>query len=122
MLEQANRLDDAAYHYGLVGEISIKAALVLATSMPLNRSYHKHLPSLGRVAQQNATALISLLANGRTGGAALLGDLRGRQLQGRFQGWSVDIRYADTSLCPVQPSQLQDWKQDAVALYNLGSF
>lgn len=128
VLEDEGRIDDAAYHYGLVGETALKAAVESAIA-PLPKQLLKHINQRDNngndVSLQtsivNYARSAKLLANGRLGGA-LLSDLTHTLLNLRFTGWSLNIRYADSDCCPVSDGDLAVWKADAIALFNGGVF
>lgn len=127
VLENEERWDDAAYHYGLVGEMSLKAAVIAAISY-LPQEMWSHINQARRRQQdtlQNEISrsrpLLALLTDGRLGGA-LGSELTQGLLRNRFQGWSINIRYHDDRCCPVSSANLQRWKADATALYNNGVF
>lgn len=124
LLEQQVRLDNSAYHYGLVGEMSVKSAVVAITGMPLPSKLRNHLNQRGKTLQaavQVHAQVIAALTAGRLGGA-LGAELLAGSLGARFVGWSIDIRYHDNRHCPVAAADLARWKADAVALYNNGVF
>ena len=121
-LERKGRLDDAAYHYGVAGEAAVKEAFVRAGIKhprkhwdPLEGKSLRHkIESIGNLAV--------LLRNGRLGGVALADDLDDGKFSYRFDGWSLDIRYAHTDHCPVDAEKLAAWKDDAALLVNNGGF
>jgi hypothetical protein len=124
VLEFQGRIDDSAYHYGLVGEMALKAAVTTVLGA-LPRSLKLHINHPGRIPLQLAIAadalILTALADGRVGGALKTHLLSG-SLGGLFVGWSLDIRYHGRTCCPVVPSDLAAWKMDAVTIYNNGSF
>lgn len=124
VLEQEGRLDDAAYHYGLVAETALKEACVRATGMPLDKKLRRHINDKKNPLQaaiSNYTQITTMMHSGRLGGA--LGyELSNGSLVRRFVSWSIDIRYADDAHCPVKLADLAMWKADALALYNNGVF
>src|SRR5580704_8214443 len=71
LLGEQGRIDDSAYHYGLVGETALKAAIEKAL-LPLPKALRRHINdrkgSLQSAIQKN-TDIISLLGSGRLGGA-----------------------------------------------------
>lgn len=126
-LEQTGRNDDAAYHYGLVGETSIKAAVVrMIGGQSLPRMLREHLQASAQAPRSLQSLVLQWyqnaapLASGRVGGA-VLSDITSQAISQRFVGWSVSIRYADTRY-PVTQAHLAQWEQDAVYLYNAGNF
>jgi hypothetical protein len=124
VLELEGRIDDSAYHYGLVGEMAMKEAYVRAIGYTLPGALYRHINQAGGSLQDRIAAhaqTIGLMAAGRLGGA-LGGDLCCGLLNYRFADWSLDIRYADSDHCPVKISDLAIWKDDAVTLYNNGVF
>ena len=124
MLERAGRLDDAAYHYGLVGEMALKEAITRAMSSTLPASLRRHINQGGQSLQQSiaqSALILTAFRSGRIGGA--LGyDLMHGLLNCRFTNWAIDIRYADTAHCPVNQTNVTIWREDAVELYNNGVF
>lgn len=124
VLEIEGRTDDAAYHYGLVGEMALKAATVGVLGAPLPKDLRFHINHPKRPLQaliEKHQQIASVMRAGRLGGA--LGKELSLGLLGhRFVGWSLDIRYADDGCCPVIPGDLAVWKADAVDLYNNGVF
>ena len=119
-LETSGEIDDAAYHYGLVGENSLKHAMRNAGvanqwSQPRKKARQtpmgKHLPAL-TLEMQNFASDIHLFATGRIG-ARLQSILNDPTFGALFSGWSIDIRYADTQYTPVNAGDCQRWGQDA---------
>lgn len=124
LLKDEGRTDDAAYHYGLVGETALKEAVIRALGSSLPKRLRSHLNHKTQPLQTlivHDANLASLLRHGRLGGA-LGAELLQGLLVHRFAGWSLDIRYADSNYCPVGSSDLCIWQEDAVALYNNGVF
>ncbi len=119
VLEDAGRIDDAGYHYGLVGETAVKHSIVLACGR-LTPDLLKHFDRPLREAIQNSIAVIAVLNSGRLAGG-LAKDLRTKQFASRFDQWRVTIRYADSAV-PVTATRLAAWKADAIALLNGGVF
>jgi hypothetical protein len=123
VLEQEGRVDDSAYHYGLVGEMALKAAVEKAlTTLPKDLRFHindKKKSLQQEIAKYHSIA--QMMKNGRLGGA-LRTELDQGFLDHRFVDWSIDIRYADDNHCPVKMTNLTVWKADAIALYNNGVF
>lgn len=124
VLEVEGRIDDAAYHYGLVGEMALKAAIANAIGLPLPRSLRRHINDARQslqIAISTNAQLLSTMRSGRLGGA--LGAELSQNLLGlRFVDWSLDIRYSDDTCCPVNSTNLVIWKADALELYNNGVF
>jgi len=121
LLEREGMIEDAGYHYGLVGENAVKQSIVMACGGgPLSRVFWKHFGSGLHEALQTDLDAAVLLANGRLGGGLALDRIAG-QFGSRFRYWHVNIRYADTAF-PVQSTQIAAWKADAVALLNGGIF
>lgn len=124
ILEGASRRDDAAYHYGLVGEMALKAAAIRVLGA-LPTAMRRHLNEQNRTTLQDAiaqhTQLFSALTSGRLGGA-VGADLQTGVLGMRFDSWSINIRYDDDAHCPVSSTNIVVWKMDAIALYNNGIF
>ncbi|MGB8840364.1 MAG: hypothetical protein WCC64_04775 [Aliidongia sp.] len=133
VLEEEGRVDDSAYHYGLVGEMALKAALEKVLPKPLPQHLRRHInqqpksPPHNRqpksLQQQIAgdVSIMQMMRNGRLGGALGV-ELSQGFLDHRFVDWSLDIRYADDDHCPVKMTNLAVWKVDAIALYNSGVF
>jgi hypothetical protein len=112
--------DDAAYHYGLVGENALKhglsssgvaAALDAAKVKRKVSPMWKHFPKLTS-AIETFSGYVPLYALGRIGAQmqAVVGD---PAFATRFQGWSIDIRYADDQCTPVAPNDCERWARDA---------
>ena len=119
-LERHGRMEDAAYHYGVAGETAVKATLERAgIPFPWKHWDRRENKSL-RHAIESMVGVVALLRSGRLGGP-LADDLDAGTFSGRFEGWSVDIRYADTDH-PVDNAKLATWKADAVLLVNNGAF
>jgi hypothetical protein len=125
LLEREGETDDAAYHYGLVGENALKHALVqagvwaawqLAGQKRGNTPMGKHLPNLTN-SLQHVIGDIQRNASGRHG-AALNAVVSDPTFAGRFQGWCIDIRYADDGCTPVAKADCQRWANDADHLFN----
>jgi hypothetical protein len=119
-LHTVGELDDAAYHYGLVGENGLKDALhrsgVVGTWQrtgikPRKSPMGQHFPKLHPQIQLFISD-IRLHASGRVG-AALYAVVSNPAFANLFQGWSIDIRYADTLCTPVNPADCQRWARDA---------
>jgi hypothetical protein len=119
-LEGAGERDDAAYHYGLVGENGLKDALhrsgvvgywnkagVKKRKTPMQ----EHFPNIQTLIH-SCIGDIHLFASGRVG-ARLCGMVSDPAFANLFQGWSIAIRYADTRCTPVTPADCQHWAQDA---------
>ena len=119
VLEDAGRIDDAGYHYGLVGETAVKHSIVLACGT-LTPDLRRHFDQPLRDAIQTSSAIIAVLNSGRLGGG-LARDLRASQFASRFDQWRVTIRYADSAV-PVTGARLAVWKADAIALLNGGVY
>jgi hypothetical protein len=123
VLEQEGRVDDSAYHYGLVGEMALKAAVEKAL-LALPKDLRRHINEKKEPLQQQIAKyhlIVQMMKNGRLGGA-LETELDQGTLSHRFVGWSLDIRYADDGHCPVKMTNLAVWKADAIVLYNDGAF
>ena len=122
LLELNGRAEDAGYHYGVAGEAAIKESLQRA-SIVITRDLRKHINDRSGPLQINVEAachVLAVLSSGHLGGLATDLATPGT-LPARFKGWSLDIRYADTSF-PVGESELAAWKADAVHLVNAGAF
>lgn len=128
-LEGANEYDDAAYHYGLVGETAIKHALRASgceAAWLANRTgktdksklrdtpMRAHVQDLAAVVTQTA-AEIALFATGRLAQPITLHVLS-PSFQNRFKGWHIDIRYADPTYTPVTAATLAQLRADAADL------
>lgn len=113
-------IDDASYHYGLVGENALKHALrksgvaaawKVAGKKPKNTPMGKHWPPLTAEIQKFISD-IHVHAVGRIGAElqAVVGD---PAFAGLFHGWSIDIRYADDQCTPVRSADCHRWALDA---------
>ena len=123
VLEEESRIDDAAYHYGLVGEMALKV-VVLSILGSLPKELYVHINQKNKSLQSEIakhTDIVNVMRAGRLGGALGL-ELSQGSLTNRFAGWSINIRYADNNHCPVDPTNLSRWKADALSLYNDGVF
>lgn len=112
--------DDAAYHYGLVGENALKHGLsssgiadawATAGLKVRDSPMRKHLPNL-TIAIQAFSSEIPLYAHGRIG-AQIQAVVNDPAFADRFQGWSIDIRYADDQCTPVTQNDCERWARDA---------
>ena len=113
LLEGEGMLDDAGYHYGLVGENAVKQSVVMVCgSLPAD--LRKHFSGDLIAAIQGSVLVAGLLTNGRLGGG-LARDLHSGKFTGRFDKWGIHIRYADSHY-PVTAKLVRTWKADAVAL------
>ncbi len=121
ILEAEGRLDDAGYHYGLAGENAVKQSIVAACG-PLTKEMRLfvHFDTALKAAIPKWLEVSGVLASGRLGGG-LAADMKAGTFDSRFDGWNINIRYADTHF-PVDPSRVAAWKADAVVLLNGGVF
>lgn len=119
-LEEVGETDDAAYHYGLVGENALKHALELAgvwaawqaagfrrNETPMGKHFPRLTDAVGAHlgdVQQHASGRI---------GAALNSVVSDLAFATRYQGWMIDIRYADSACTPVDTADCQRWAKDA---------
>jgi len=118
-LERHGEIDDAAYHYGVVGEVAVKHALrasgVESRWQSLKETPMRgHFPSL----QSKVSAVradIAAFATGRLAGP-IQREVLGPAFAGRYAGWHIDIRYADDALTPVDRTRCAAWARDAEAL------
>ncbi|MGQ9367003.1 hypothetical protein [Azospirillum sp. ST 5-10] len=119
-LERDNEIDDAAYHYGLVGENALKHALRAsgveaawnsAGTNPFKTPMKRHFPALSPDILQCAND-IRAYAAGRIGGALHSAVVEPSFLQ-RFRSWTMDIRYADDACTPVSTVDCRRWGEDA---------
>ena len=68
VLELEGRIDDSAYHYGLVGEMALKEAYMRATGYPLPGPVRRHINQAGGTLQDRINAdasIIAVMAAGR---------------------------------------------------------
>lgn len=119
-LEQLGETDDAAYHYGLVGENALKHALrhsgveaawTTAGLTRYNTPMGKHFPKLTSEFA-GFSSDITLYATGPTG-AKLASLINDPSFMDHFSHWSIDIRYADDQHTPVAPQICRQWGDDA---------
>lgn len=110
--------DDAGYHYGVSGENVLKHALLEAGLKPLFQSLDraanplgKHYPQLGQTVSAAALA-IKGTATGRHA-APLTKVIDAAGFNSLFDGWKIEIRYHDSSCCPVPEAKANQWKADA---------
>ncbi len=118
-LEHGGHTDDAAYHYGICGENAVKSAMRdagleshwsnISKAVLWNSPMKGHW---GKLSDKLSTASmdINTYAAGRRADAL-------RALASRttpvFDGWDIDIRYADSRFVPVNEASLESWKNDA---------
>lgn len=118
-LKNAGHTDDAAYHFGICGETAFKHALRASGfegTWNAHSARSRDTPMRGHWGDlhrriQNAAQEIQMFAQGRC--AVPLVCLANQVPQTYFQGWSIDIRYADPSYIPVTNAQLKAWENDA---------
>ena len=116
-LFSSSDFDDAGYHYGVCGENILKAALLNAGLKshlePLKKKdpMWAHLPKIKNLVIE-AQAVIVAHAAGRLA-APLASTISKANFLNLFDGWTIDIRYADTAVCPVSSPIAQQWKDDA---------
>lgn len=116
-LEAGGYLDDAGYHFGLVGENAVKYAVVTACGS-LPRSLRQHFALPLRNAISNSAEVASVLMNGRLS-LGLAQDIQNGSFNRRFDQWNIAIRYADSSH-PVTTALVSAWRTDALALIGSG--
>jgi hypothetical protein len=116
-------LDDAGYHYGVSGENSVKYALqasgVEAGWLHVNVNLlgtpmRAHFPKIQTLCDQ-AKAHIAMYATGRLAGA-ISNKISDISFSGKFVGWNINIRYADTDFTPVDPAVCSGWESDSLDL------
>ncbi len=123
ILKEANRLDDAGYHFGICAETAIKNGLQEAgiaahwssTNIKNNKNpMKKHWNDLG----SSIHALvgdIQTYAQGRRA-ANIIKYSRDPNLISYFSTWKIDIRYADTTCTPVSATDVSTWESNALAI------
>jgi hypothetical protein len=118
-LEDGGHHDDAGYHYGICGENAVKSAMREAGLEQYWRSLGQKAlnksPMRGHWADLAAKIVaasneINVFAIGRRANA--LRTLAGSNIA-VFDGWHIDIRYANPAYVPVKPVSLMGWKNDA---------
>jgi len=121
LLEAEGRLEDAGYHYGLVGENAVKQSIVAACG-PLTKrmGLFAHFDTPLKTAIQQSEDVSGVLASGRLSGGLAI-EIAAGTFASRFDGWNINIRYADTDF-PVDSRRVATWKADAIALLNGGVF
>ena len=70
-----------------------------------------HFHQLGRLVQRTATE-IRVFASGRLA-QPIAAHVLNPAFQTRFQGWHIDIRYADPDHTPVAAAKLDGFQRDA---------
>jgi hypothetical protein len=104
-------LDDAGYHFGLVGENAVKYAVVTACGfLPGSLKQHFARPLLDAIARSQDVATV--LMNGRLS-VVLAQDIQNGSFNHRFAKWNIAIRYADSSH-PVTTALVSSWRADAL--------
>jgi hypothetical protein len=95
----------ASYLFGLAGELAIKAMMRDSGMRPLPSEYRHHDPFYAHF-----PALKTRLLDAASGRRA--GELRKiAAVQGLFQNWDTDMRYAPTD--DVQPAWTESWRASA---------
>lgn len=118
--------DDAAYHCGIAGETAIKWALqqagcaaqwTAAKVKPKKTPMNKHFASAGGVHElvDQCRVEIGMWASGRLA-APIHALVLDPSFAHRFKGWSIDIRYADSTLTPVAVADVERFLTDATDL------
>lgn len=119
-LMTSSNIDDAGYHLGISAETCLKHAITVIGLAPNLHSLNQqnpmraHIPRIGPLLV-NAKALIVASASGRAA-APLIAVISRPGFTNMFSGWSIDIRYADSTLCPVAAASVSAWQQDAEQL------
>jgi hypothetical protein len=119
LLAEHGKIDDAAYHLGISGENSIKYAMqdcgleahwnsarIPKNSQPMRGHWGKLQAKIN-----NELAIINLYATGRR--SASLRNIVNNGVGSKFNGWNIDIRYADSGLVPVSQADHDQWHNDA---------
>lgn len=120
LLVALNETDDAAYHYGLVGENALKHALRASGAERAweeegveqkKNPMKKHMPDSAAL----ITALFEGNASYATGryGEKIWSVLAHPDFNDILNGWMLDIRYADARCTPVDSGDCRRWAQDA---------
>jgi hypothetical protein len=110
-LLQHKDFDNAGYHLGVSGECALKYGLLKAgTSIP-----RKHFRSLAGEAAKEVASRSAAFATGRIS-APIVAIVSDPSFPQRFRGWSINIRYADTSCTPVTRADCDRWCKDASEL------
>lgn len=119
-LEHLGFLDDAGYHFGVCGENAVKHSLRaagvesvwVAAKISLKKTPMKqHFPTLKSFVKR-AQADIAVNAQGRFA-AAVASLVLDPSFANRFNGWHINIRYADTTNTPVAGGTCSGWHTDA---------
>lgn len=86
ILEAEGRLDDAGYHYGLVGENAVKQSIV-AVCGPLTKKMglFVHFDTALKAAIEQSQDVLGVLASGRLGGG-LAAEMSAGTFASRFDG------------------------------------
>lgn len=115
-------IDDAAYHFGVCGENAVKSGM---RDAGLEQYWAncgggklKSSPMRGHWGQLNsrlvsAATEISLYASGRRSAPLRAALANCAQI---FNGWNIDIRYADPKYVPVSAPTVSRWQSDASAI------
>jgi hypothetical protein len=111
LLEKQGELDDAGYHYGLVGENALKHALRVCLSKSV-KGRDGHFPDL-KAAIIGFQGDIAVFASGSGIGKYLYELINDPTFAARFGGWNIDIRYADDRRTPVAQADCARWGNDA---------
>lgn len=116
VLENRGDLDDAGYHYGLVGENAVKHALRASgvEQVWLTARLRRNRTPMGRHVPGMHAALVDFQhdiekhATGRLGGV-LKTAVSDPTFAARLDGWSINIRYADDGCTPVNEADCRRW-------------
>ncbi len=120
ILQDAGQGDDASYHFGITGETALKSALrvsgceaawIAAGTKLKNTPMRGHFHQLGDLVQSTALE-IGAFASGRLA-QPIAAYVLNPAFQARFQGWHIDIRYADPDHTPVSAAKLDGFQRDA---------
>lgn len=122
-LEGKGEFDDAGYHYGVAGENAVKNALrdsgveaawTKACRRLRETPMGRHFPTLQDKVKDVQTE-IQAFACGRLA-TSIQKEILGPDFPSRYQGWNLDIRYADRRYTPVDPKDCARWAQDTAEL------
>lgn len=112
--------DDAAYHLGVSGENAVKYAMQnaglqnhwnMAGIRPGSQPMRGHWGELqAKICAEINT--INLFATGRR--SAALRRLASSGTISSFNGWNINIRYADSALVPISQEDHDRWHSDAM--------
>lgn len=119
LLASHGMLDDAAYHLGVAGENAVKHAMQeagLEAHWDASGIRKRNQPMRGHWGDLQAKLAsevnaINLFSSGRR--SAPLRNLVNGGAINCFDGWHIDIRYADSAMVPVSLNDHQRWYEDA---------